>query len=119
LLEEGLRIDDDAVADDAGGLRVEDAARDEVKAVLLAAGDHGVAGVVATLRADDHVDGVGEQVDDLALAFIAPLTADQNCDAHRGGKRPGPGWVEGFVAPRRGGTGVPRRGSGPRTRRAW
>ncbi len=57
--------------------------------MLLAAGDHRVAGVVAALRADDHVDGVGEQVDDLALAFIAPLAAHQNCDAHRGGKRTG------------------------------
>ena len=89
LLEERLGIDDDAMADDAGGLRVQDAARDEVKAVLLAARDHGVAGVVAALGANDHVHGVGEQVDDLALAFITPLAADQNRDAHRGAKRTG------------------------------
>ena len=49
LLEKRLRIDDDSVADDAGRLRIQDAARDQVKAMLLAAGHHRVAGVVPTL----------------------------------------------------------------------
>jgi len=91
LLEKRLRIDDDAVSDDAGGLRVEDAARDQVEAVLRAARDHRVTGVVSALRADDHVDGIREEVDDLALAFIAPLAADQDRDAHSRAKRTGRG----------------------------
>jgi len=89
LLEERLGVDDDTVADDAGGRRVENAAGDQVEAVLLATGDDRVARVVPALRADDHVDGVGEEVDDLALAFIAPLPAHQDRDAHSGGKRIG------------------------------
>ena len=38
-----------------------------------------VAGVVAALRADDDVRLLGQHVDDLAFAFVAPLGADQNC----------------------------------------
>jgi hypothetical protein len=66
-VEEHLGVDHDAVPDDADGGGVEDAAGDEVELVLLALRDHGVAGVVATLRAHHHVDAIGEQVDDLAL----------------------------------------------------
>ena len=43
---------------------------------LLAVADDRVAGVVAALEAHDHVRLLGEQVDDLALALIAPLGAD-------------------------------------------
>ena len=35
-----------------------------------------VAGVVAALVADHGVEGRAEQIDDLALAFVAPLEAD-------------------------------------------
>ena len=37
-----------------------------------------VAGVVAALGADDDIGLLGEDVDDLAFAFIAPLGADEN-----------------------------------------
>src|SRR5205823_11987943 len=40
----------------------------------------GMAGVVAALGADDHIGLGGEVVDDLALALIAPLAADQDDD---------------------------------------
>ena len=40
--------------------------------------DDRVAGVVAALEADDDVGVLGEQVDDLALALIAPLGADDH-----------------------------------------
>ena len=86
LLQEGAGIDDDTVPDDAQRRRVEDAAGDQVEAVLTAVGDYGVAGVVAALRADDHVDALGQQVHDLALALVAPLPAHQDGHAHRGGK---------------------------------
>ncbi len=42
----------------------------------------GVAGVVSALAADDDVRLAGEDVDDFAFAFIAPLRADQNCVRH-------------------------------------
>jgi hypothetical protein len=35
-----------------------------------------VAGVVATLEAHDRADVLRQQVDDLALAFIAPLRTE-------------------------------------------
>ena len=36
----------------------------------------GVAGVIAALRADDDVRLFGEDIDDFAFAFVAPLGAD-------------------------------------------
>ncbi len=47
-----------------------------------------VAGVVAALRADDHVRLLGQHVNDLAFAFIAPLGADQNRIRHKFNKNP-------------------------------
>jgi len=40
-----------------------------------------VTGVVAAAGAHHEVDGSGEEVDDLALAFVAPLAADEDGDA--------------------------------------
>ncbi len=40
---------------------------------LLAVDDDGVAGVVAAGVAGDDVELLGEDVDDLAFAFVAPL----------------------------------------------
>ncbi len=44
--------------------------------------DDGVAGIVAALRADDDVGTTCEQVDDLPLAFVTPLAADDGEDRH-------------------------------------
>jgi hypothetical protein len=45
---------------------------------LLAPDDQRVAGIVAALETDDGSDFLGEQIDDLALAFIAPLGAEND-----------------------------------------
>jgi len=37
-------------------------------------------GIVSTLIAGHNVEMFGQQVNDLALAFIAPLSADNNYD---------------------------------------
>ena len=50
--------------------------------VSLAAVDNGVAGIVSTLAANDHVRFRGEHIDNLALAFVTPLRANQNCVCH-------------------------------------
>ena len=76
LLEQDLRVEDDAVADHADLVGMEDARGDQVELELLAAADDRVAGVVAALEADDHVGLVGEQIGDLPLALVAPLGAD-------------------------------------------
>ncbi len=69
----GLRHD--AVADQAQRVVAQDAGRDQVQDGLLAADHQRVAGVVAALEAHDGADVGGQQVDDLALAFVAPLGA--------------------------------------------
>ena len=50
--------------------------------VFRAAMDDGVAGVVPALAAHDDVGLRGQDIDDLAFAFIAPLRADQNRVRH-------------------------------------
>jgi adenylosuccinate synthase len=71
-------IEDDAVADHARLVRVEDAGGDQVELELLAVADDRVTGVVAALEAHDRVGPLGEQVGDLALALIAPLGANDH-----------------------------------------
>ena len=67
------RVEHDAVADDALFAGPQDARRDEVEDVFLAARDHGMAGIIAALGAHHDIRGLGQDVDDLAFAFIAPL----------------------------------------------
>src|SRR5207344_536699 len=50
----------------------------EVQHGLLAADHQRVAGVVAALEADHALRAVGQPVDDLALALVAPLGADDD-----------------------------------------
>ena len=85
LVEERLGRDHDAVADHRGRARREDAGGQQVGGVLLAVDDDGVAGVVAAAGADHEVDGVGggEEVGRLALAFVAPLGAEDDDGRHR------------------------------------
>ena len=59
LLDQDLRIDDHAVADDAELIRVERAGRDQVKDGLFAVDHQCVAGVVAALEADDDIGVAG------------------------------------------------------------
>ena len=84
LLDQADRIDDHAVADDALLAGPEDAGGHEVQDELLAADEDGVAGVVAAGGADHEVGALRQHVDDLALAFVAPLGADEDGIGHRG-----------------------------------
>ncbi len=63
-------VADDTIAQDAGG--------HQVQYRLLAADHQRVAGIVAALEAHHALRMVGEPVDDLALAFVAPLRADHD-----------------------------------------
>ena len=58
---------------------------------LLAAADDRVAGVVAALEADDRGSPLGEEVDDLPLALVAPLGADYDHAWHAAGDSDGSG----------------------------
>ncbi len=50
--------------------------------ILFVTDDHGVAGVVATIELDYVIDVLGEQVSRLALAFVAPLCANNHYRRH-------------------------------------
>ncbi|GAC1355955.1 MAG: hypothetical protein NVSMB3_01770 [Acidobacteriaceae bacterium] len=73
LGEEGHGVEYDAVADDAFALRPEDAAGDELEHELPALDDDGVTGIVPASVAGDDIELLGEDVDDLSFALIAPL----------------------------------------------
>ena len=84
LLDQHLGIDHAAVPEQAERVGVEDAARDEPELVRLVADHERVAGVVSALVAGDHVGALGEEVDDLALALVAPLRAQRRPSAASG-----------------------------------
>ena len=75
-LNSAAGIEHDAVADQVHHARAEDADGQQVGGVFLAADADGVAGVGAAAVADDDVGVLGEEIDDLALALVAPLQAD-------------------------------------------
>ncbi len=74
-------VEDDAVADD-GRRAANDARRQKRKLVGLLADDQRVAGIVPALEAHHHVGAACQPVDDLALAFVAPLGADDGHVSH-------------------------------------
>src|SRR5690606_37692051 len=76
FLEQRLRRQHDAVADEAGDARVHDARGDQSQDGLLAVDPKRMAGVVTALEAHHALDGLSQPVDDLALAFVTPLGAD-------------------------------------------
>ena len=76
LGEQRLRIDDDAVADDAGDAGMQDAGRNQAQHELRAVDVDGVAGVVSALIPRDDREMRRQQIDDLAFAFVAPLRAE-------------------------------------------
>src|SRR5262249_19992609 len=60
---------------------MKDACRHKVEGELQAAAHHAMAGVAAALITDDVIRPTGQLVYDLALALVAPLSAD---DRHHG-----------------------------------
>ena len=57
---------------------MEDAGRNQAQHRLAAADDERVPGVVAALEAHDALRVLGQPVDDLALALVAPLGSDDD-----------------------------------------
>ena len=81
LADQHLGIDDAAVADHAR-LAADDAARQRADLVCLLADDDRVPGIRAALVAAHDIRVLREQVDDLALAFVAPLRPDDHSRRH-------------------------------------
>ena len=67
-----------AVADEAAHVLVQDAGGNQREDGLAPVDDERVARVVAALEASDGGGALGQQIDDLALALIAPLRADDD-----------------------------------------
>src|SRR3954471_16718669 len=80
--DQHLRIDDAAGADHAVGAGIEDPRRQVVKLVGLLADDHRVPRVRPAVVAAHEIRVAREQVDDLALPFVAPLRADDHGRGH-------------------------------------
>ena len=82
LVEQRRQIDDHTVGDHRDHVVVQHAARHELERVPLVADDDGVPGVVPALVAHHVRVLLGEQVDDLRLALVTPLGADDDGDGH-------------------------------------
>ena len=82
LTRQHLRVDHDPVADRAQLAWIQDPGWDQVELPVHAFAHDGVAGVVAALEADHHIRLLGKEVDDLALAFVAPLGAHDHDAGH-------------------------------------
>jgi hypothetical protein len=82
LLLQRPGVDHHAVAHHAEHAVVQRARGDQAQHELLAVHVDGVAGVVAAVVAGDHLDLLGEEVHDLAFAFVAPLGARDHDVGH-------------------------------------
>ena len=75
LVDEMPGIDDDAVADHRELAAADHAGGQQRQLVRHSVDDQRVPGIVAALKTDHDVGLLGEPVDDLALALVAPLGA--------------------------------------------
>ena len=78
FVEQRLRREYDAVADQALHARAQNARRNHVQHRLHTVDHQGVASIVAALETYDSGRALGQEIDDLALALVAPLGADDN-----------------------------------------
>ncbi len=85
LLEELLHVQDHAVAQQAALPVVQDPRRDLVQNELFLTHVHGVPRVGPTLIAGHDVGVLGQDVDDLPLPLVTPLTADDDRAIPRSG----------------------------------
>ena len=84
LAEQRPGVEHHAVADDAELARPHDARGQQRQLVDRAVDDQRMPGIVPALEARDHVGPLAQPVDDLALALVAPLRADDHHVAHAG-----------------------------------
>ena len=82
LTQNRLRIDNDARSDDVDAVRIQDTGRDQLQLVLFGAYHNGMACVVAALRTNNQIGLGREDINVLALAFVAPLSTKNNFTRH-------------------------------------
>ena len=78
FLEKRQRIKHHTIADNAAAPGAQHAAGYELKNKFLAVDDDRMAGVVSPGIADNHLKAFRQYVNDLSLALIAPLGANDN-----------------------------------------
>ena len=83
LAQHRLGVDDHARPDDVDAVRVQDAGRDELQLILFVVYHNRVAGIVAALAAHDQISLARKNINELALAFVAPLGAENYLTWHR------------------------------------
>ena len=76
------QVDHHAVADHRLHPGPQNAARDQLQNELLFPDEDRVAGVVPALIARDDIEALGQKVDYFALAFVAPLRAENDHVTH-------------------------------------
>ena len=79
FLQEGEGIEYNPIPDYAAAPFAQHAAWDELKDELLALDRDRVSRIMAARIASHDVEALGENVNDLAFAFVAPLRADNHC----------------------------------------
>ena len=82
LFDERMRVEHHAVADHRQLARPHHARRQQRELVGHPVDDQRVAGIVAALEAYHDVGLLGEPIDDLSLALVAPLGADHDHIGH-------------------------------------
>lgn len=80
--DQRMRIDHDAVTDDGQLAGTHDAGRQKRKLVADTIDDKRMAGIVAALIPHNDICPLGQPVDNLAFAFVAPLRADHHNIRH-------------------------------------
>lgn len=78
LVCEVIEVNHHAGAQHTGHVRVQDAGGQQVQDELALLGDDGVSSIVAALIAGNDVSMFGQQVDDAALALIAPVDSSNS-----------------------------------------
>ncbi len=81
LVHQRPGIDHHAIADN-GHFTAHDARGQQRQLVDLAVDHQRMAGIVAALETHHHIGALGQPIDDLAFAFIAPLGADHRYITH-------------------------------------
>jgi hypothetical protein len=83
LRDERMRVEYDSVADQRQFARTNYPRRQQAQFEGRAAYDQRVSGIVAALETDHDIGPLRQPVDDLSLAFVAPLGADDHDIRHQ------------------------------------
>ena len=82
LIKERLEVNHHAIAQHRGGVFRKNPGGQELQLVFFTADHDGVPGVIAAVRLDYVVNFPAEDIGSLALAFVAPLGADNDDRCH-------------------------------------